>query len=239
MGVLFWPYNWVMSIEQFLRRPGAPVGIGAIGGAALGEAADDHPILGALGGAGLAALAQHYLGGAGAKALPGVAAPRLLKGGSDTSKEAALTPSGMAALKGGLTNAAIFGLPAAAIGALTADEGHRGEAALKAGLGAGIPMGLLGGYGSHVMAGGGPVFHPKMESVAPWMKGVKTKAEAKAAYRSQAKQHHPDRGGSADKMKQVNDQWDQVQNHPHFSKLAAAYLRGRQRAVNTFFGLTP
>ena len=59
-----------------------------------------------------------------------------------------------------------------------------------------------------------PFAHP-----ADWLKGVKTKADAKKAYRAQALKHHPDRGGNADTMKKVNQEWDTFRKH-HFEKLS-------------------
>lgn len=50
---------------------------------------------------------------------------------------------------------------------------------------------------------------------------VKTKAEAKAIFKQQALKHHPDRGGSTEKMKEVNEAWDNVKNHDWFKKLAS------------------
>lgn len=59
------------------------------------------------------------------------------------------------------------------------------------------------------------------QSVPSWLKGVKTKQEAKNAYRAQAMKHHPDRGGNAERMKEVNTAWDSFQKH-HFDKLSSA-----------------
>lgn len=52
-----------------------------------------------------------------------------------------------------------------------------------------------------------------------WLKGVKTKTDAKVKFREQAKIHHPDRGGSEERMKQINSEWDAYQKHG-FNKLS-------------------
>lgn len=44
-----------------------------------------------------------------------------------------------------------------------------------------------------------------------WLKGATNKAEAKAKYRAMSRQHHPDLGGSTDKMKKINEEWDSWQ----------------------------
>ncbi len=54
-----------------------------------------------------------------------------------------------------------------------------------------------------------------------WLKGVTSKADAKTKFREQAKIHHPDRGGSEERMKKVNSDWDSFQKH-HFHKLSFA-----------------
>ena len=60
---------------------------------------------------------------------------------------------------------------------------------------------------------------PKPAEHPEWLKGVKTKAEAKSRYREQAKKHHPDRGGDTRTMQDINAAWDKYQSHPDFSKL--------------------
>jgi len=37
--------------------------------------------------------------------------------------------------------------------------------------------------------------------------------EARAAYMREAKKHHPDMGGDPEKMKQVNNAWEEIQKH--------------------------
>lgn len=46
-----------------------------------------------------------------------------------------------------------------------------------------------------------------------WLKDVKTRADAKKAYRATAKAHHPDRGGDPNKMKEVNSDWAKWKGH--------------------------
>jgi hypothetical protein len=41
-----------------------------------------------------------------------------------------------------------------------------------------------------------------------WLKGAKTKAEARKAYHAQARKHHPDLGGSPDAIKKLNQEWE-------------------------------
>jgi len=62
-----------------------------------------------------------------------------------------------------------------------------------------------------------------------WLKGVKTKAEAKQRYHAEAMRHHPDRGGDLRKMQDLNTLWNRVQNHPNFQKWAC--LRGYKAAL--------
>lgn len=60
---------------------------------------------------------------------------------------------------------------------------------------------------------------PPKTTPPEWLKGVKTKAEAKAKHRAEALKHHPDRGGSEEKMKKLNNDWDNFKAH-HFDKLS-------------------
>ncbi len=60
---------------------------------------------------------------------------------------------------------------------------------------------------------------PPKSSAPEWLRGVKTKAEAKAKHRAEAMKHHPDRGGSEEKMKKLNSDWDAYKAH-HFNKLS-------------------
>jgi len=74
-----------------------------------------------------------------------------------------------------------------------------------------------------------------MDQHAPWMSGVTTKAEAKAKFRQQARANHPDVGGSTAKMQEINQQWETVQGHPDFQKLAFYFDAGRRAALERFF----
>ncbi len=56
------------------------------------------------------------------------------------------------------------------------------------------------------------------------LEGVKTKAEAKKAFRRKAMKHHPDRGGSVEKMKEVNDAWEVFSKSDDFRKMAMQIL---------------
>lgn len=50
-----------------------------------------------------------------------------------------------------------------------------------------------------------------------WAKNAKNHGEAKRAYRAEAMKHHPDRGGNAEKMKTLNNEWEELEKH-HFPK---------------------
>lgn len=78
---------------------------------------------------------------------------------------------------------------------------------------------------------------PSMHDIAPFMKGVKTKAEAKSAYRAASRAAHPDMGGSTKGMQDLNAAWEKIQNHPEFSKLGhvnKAYAVGYLSALHAF-----
>lgn len=49
---------------------------------------------------------------------------------------------------------------------------------------------------------------------------VKTKDEVKKHFRGLAMKHHPDRGGDINKMKEINNAYDNLQKTPWFEKLA-------------------
>jgi hypothetical protein len=73
-----------------------------------------------------------------------------------------------------------------------------------------------------------------LHEVAPWLKDVSSKADAKRAYRAQARSVHPDAGGTDRAMQDVNAQWDRAQAHPAFSKLSHAQARGQADALARF-----
>lgn len=143
-----------------------------------------------------------------------------------------MDPITKATLQHALGGALGWGAAGAGFGALTADKGHRSERALYGGLGGalagGVGYGLIGRRIELENAG-------VMAAHAPWMSGVKTKADAKAVFRAQARAAHPDVGGSHAAMQDLNRQWDTVQNHPDYEKLAFYYTSG-QRAALTRFG---
>jgi hypothetical protein len=89
------------------------------------------------------------------------------------------------------------------------------------------------GFRSHTSQG---VRHsePSLHEVAPWLRDVRTKAEAKTRFRQQARANHPDTGGSADAMKKINEQWDNAQKHPSFKKLSHVYETGERDALVRF-----
>jgi len=59
----------------------------------------------------------------------------------------------------------------------------------------------------------------------------KTKMEVKRAYREAAKKAHPDMGGSEEKMKHVNNAYDNIQKSDWFDKLASGFTYGFQSVV--------
>lgn len=54
-----------------------------------------------------------------------------------------------------------------------------------------------------------------------WLKNAKTKAEAKAAFREQAKKTHPDHGGNADSFRNMQKEWEQHEPTFKVAMLAA------------------
>lgn len=52
-----------------------------------------------------------------------------------------------------------------------------------------------------------------------WLKGAKTRTEAKSKMRAEARKHHPDLGGNAEKMKGVNTDWEDFQKSEHWGKM--------------------
>jgi hypothetical protein len=69
----------------------------------------------------------------------------------------------------------------------------------------------------------GPTMKEHKETLGFHTSPPKTKAEAKKGYRDAAMKHHPDRpGGNEEKMKKVNDAWDNYQKSDEFRKLARA-----------------
>jgi curved DNA-binding protein CbpA len=60
---------------------------------------------------------------------------------------------------------------------------------------------------------------------------VKTKADAKAAYKAAARKAHPDTGGDAEKMKDINSSWDDFKQSPLYEKLAMAYWSNMASAL--------
>lgn len=98
----------------------------------------------------------------------------------------------------------------------------------------GLGYGALGALGGHMLVPRGP---KAMHDIAPWMKDVARKADAKKAYRAAARAAHPDVGGSHRVMQDLNAAWEQIQNHPDFAKLGhvnKAYAAGRLSALRAF-----
>ncbi len=148
------------------------------------------------------------------------------------------------ALPGAATGAALGGGLGALSGMSSPAEsfGDRlrsmGRGALSGGLTGGLfggAMGAMGGNYGRALPGAQAV-HP--ESV-PWMKGVTTRADAKAAYRTQARATHPDfarneaeRLVRENAMKDLNASWSGMQGHSSFPK--QAFYQGVKAACVTF-----
>lgn len=96
---------------------------------------------------------------------------------------------------------------------------ERRSAALKSALGGGLAGGVLGAHAADVAR----TFR-RYSPTPSWVRGAKTKAEAKKIFRAEAMKTHPDRGGNEEAMKRLNDEWDRFQNSAAFHKLAAAFL---------------
>lgn len=73
-----------------------------------------------------------------------------------------------------------------------------------------------------------------IHDVAPFLRDVSTKADAKAAFRRAARSKHPDMGGSTQAMQELNDQWEKAQAHPAYAKFAMQYVSGRLEAARLF-----
>jgi hypothetical protein len=66
------------------------------------------------------------------------------------------------------------------------------------------------------------VSEAKAKSHVPgWAKGKKTKKDVKSSFREQARAHHPDRGGSEEKMKNLNKEWEDFEKSDHFKKMSS------------------
>lgn len=79
-----------------------------------------------------------------------------------------------------------------------------------------------------------PRAEPAIHDVAPFLRDVSTKADAKAAFRRAAREKHPDIGGSTAAMQELNDQWEKAQAHPAYAKFAMQYVNGRLEAARLF-----
>lgn len=90
--------------------------------------------------------------------------------------------------------------------------------------------------GSKSYGGADPFARRGGVSAAPpsWAQQATTKAEAKSAYRAQARQHHPDLGGDPEKLKRVNVDWENFEKSPAYAKMASVYLHGYADAFEKF-----
>jgi hypothetical protein len=61
---------------------------------------------------------------------------------------------------------------------------------------------------------------------------AKTKAEVHKAFKDLAKKNHPDRGGDAEKMKEINNLYDNLKASSWFDKLA--FLKGFEKKASIF-----
>ncbi len=68
--------------------------------------------------------------------------------------------------------------------------------------------------------------HHAANTVPSWLKGVSSKKDATSRMRTEARKHHPDRGGSHEKMVNLNTQWEQFQKSDKWSKLKESMYFG-------------
>jgi hypothetical protein len=87
--------------------------------------------------------------------------------------------------------------------------------------GSGDPSSYGGYEGYKRRHGVGP---DKKEPLPDWLKGVKTKNEAKRRYRDLARKNHPDRGGDTKKMQDITTAWESAQMHSDFPKTASIFF---------------
>lgn len=116
---------------------------------------------------------------------------------------------GAALVGGGLLARKFLKAPGLGAGGATAAKSTAGAA----GAAGALPKSTAGAAGA---VGGAP----KASSGPSWLKNVTSKADAKKAYRQQAFQFHPDRGGSAGQMANINAEWDAFQKSDAFNKLS-------------------
>ena len=128
-----------------------------------------------------------------------------------------------------LAVAGAHGLAGFAIGAMPSKHRVDGKVEKKTtkqrlmtGLKTSIPMAAVGAMSGHNivrearrMAGSGPrpSYVPKSSEMPDWLKGARTKAEARKRYHNASRSAHPDLGGAEDKMKQLNSQWSDWEGH--------------------------
>lgn len=112
--------------------------------------------------------------------------------------------------RGQRIGAGVLGGAGAVHGALKKKNKSGVELNKKTRIGGAVVEGVAGGLIGHGVGGFGGLA-TGLRAIKPkpptWLKGVKTKSDAKAKFRAVARQHHPDLGGSTEKMKKVNDEW--------------------------------
>lgn len=100
---------------------------------------------------------------------------------------------------------------------------------------------LLGGLGAshgHSIGSLGRMFQVRKAqrhtAIPSWLKGVKTKAEAKSKYREQAHKHHPDKNPgnkeAEERFKTVSKEWEDFETH-HLHKLSHSMFQELFRIV--------
>jgi len=77
--------------------------------------------------------------------------------------------------------------------------------------------------------------HPEAGNLSSVLNKVKTKADAKKAYRQSSIKTHPDKpGGSNEAFKDVNNEWKEFMSSGQFDKLAFLKFIHKRSAINEF-----
>jgi hypothetical protein len=75
-------------------------------------------------------------------------------------------------------------------------------------------------------------FHRGFSGRPDWVgPEVRTKAQAKKVYYNKAMKMHPDRGGDAGKMQQINAEWEGFKNSHHWDKLAFSAFSSELQSI--------
>jgi len=136
---------------------------------------------------------------------------------------------------GSLAGLLLGGALGAGLGAWKADKGHRVRGAVAGGL-PGMYMGesvgsLLGAIGNASRWRAGVGFHrAPPEQMPSWLRNAASQVEARSMYHQQARQAHPDMGGTNQRMSQLADEWRRAQEMDAFRRLKVSFDSGRRDA---------